>query len=434
MAKKKKQVRYKAYHELLAKGCVFVDDGVVKYSSIYNYILQLDQKELDEELDKRIEKYGYFPPIQKVLKPFILKKFFPQFIGPLSTEYAGQQISDMENITIPNIWGCLTKEARLGSKEAGKVTAWYLSSIFTQIAQYKVTCKDGEIYHVADYRINPDKYTRELLENVTRDEESLLANTILVARGFLQLLLARKELSREELSRLAGWYLEDLCLDKSREGSKCILKALNEILGLKDKITSDFILGLYEDHSASFDKMIKMHPDLDFVRRGTCKRYESFDAFVKEHGETEDFFTEEANLGEKTGGSAPSKRQINKAKREEYKEKVLKDMRTIFMEVQEFGTEFHVLNFTQNELKIRTPSSNYVAVAFKKDDEWYILVDSLRLGEGAIFLWKGEYAKGLEVLKQARSFARETPGITHKNHYYSVDNIVKYRAIIKEAL
>jgi len=419
---------------VLMKGGVIVDDGVVKYTSIYNYILSLDHEALDEELDKRIERYGYFPPINKVLKPFILKKFFPQFMGPLSSEFAGQQVSDLENITIPNVWECITKEAKLNSKEANKVTAWYLSNIFKYISQYKVTRKDGKIYHVVDYRINPDEYTQRLLKNVTTDKETLIANSASAASGFLQLLLARREPSREEFHQLAEWYLKDLCLDESTVGARSVLKALNEILELKDKDVSDLILEIYEEHVTSFNKMMARFPEYNFIIRGKSEKYRSIEDYARAHPEESEFFVEEAD-SEHVPSASQQKRQQKQAERSEHREKVLKSLDQLFLEVQQDGesSDIHVLNFTPNELKTNKQHSDFIGIAFRRGDKWWILVDCIKPGIAAIYLWRGErYSQGLETFKMARSYARQEPGVVRKNHVKTREFIEIYHLLMKK--
>lgn len=447
MGKKKKQKRYKGYREDLARGWVLTDDGKIYYSTIYDYILSLTNDEFNDEFDRRMKELGYFPPLEIILKKIVIKKFFPQYCGPFSSSYVGRQLKDLEFKMIPVLCDRLFAEAKRGADDPNRIIALYVTSAYRHIALCETVEKDGEIYLSVDPRLFPvyekddELYashanTLRVLAQTVFSPDALLVdcNSAMVCAGFLQLMLQWRTLSHDKFHHLADWFLKTLRLEKSRKGAECTLQALNEMLDINDKELSDLILNLYEEHSSSFDQMAAKYPELDFISHGTCQRYETIEAFAKKRGETSEFFVEEAELGKNASSPGRTQRQINKAKREEYRQKVIKDMGTIFKEVQKYGTDFHVLNFTQNELKKKGTTSNYVAIAFKHGDHWYILVDSLRLGEGAIFLWKGEYSKGLEVLKQARSFARETPGITHKNHYHSIENIVKYRAIIQEAL
>lgn len=434
--KNKNNKKYKGYHPEMAFGVIVAGDREIKCSAIYNYLVSLTDKEIVKYVNDRVKEGHHYPSIQQVTRGLVLSKYFPQLLAPLNVSSTIQR--DMETINEELVPGLIYR-MRIEARDGARCAQSYFAAYTTAIPKYIASCKlirhsDGILYHICDYRVVEDEYTRELFRMILDDDNFFNEFSPIVCEGLLQLLkkYGNGDIEHDDYVRIADWYLKDLRLESSFDGAHGFLKAMS---GMTEIDTlQELALEFYEEHSSSMDRMMKRFPQYDYVNRGKCDVYASISDYVKKNGEKEeDFFIEEAD-GKANPASHAGKRAANKAKRAEYRLKVIEAMDILFKEVQKISSDFRVLNFTPNELKTKKAHSDYIAIAFKHGDHWYILVDSLRLGEGAIFLWKGEYSKGLEVLKQARSFARETPGITHKNHYHSIENIVKYRAIIQEAL
>ena len=433
--KNKNNKKYKGYHPELAGGVVGTDRGEIKCSAIYNYLISLTEEDIVNYVNDRVEHDHHYPSIEQITKGFIMQKFFPQLMAPLNSPFIQEQMEVINTKLVPGLIYRMQVEGRDGAPGPKNYFAGYTTAIPIYIADCKlIRDRDDNLYHVCDYRMIKDEYTQSLFESIIDGDEFIEEFGDVIAKGLLQLISRYDDgnIDHDDYVRIADWYLKDLKLEGSFGGASYFMDAMSGM----SKIESfqELALEFYEEHSSSMDKMMKRFPQYDYVNRGKCDVYASISDYVKKNGEKEeDFFIEEAD-GKANSASRTGKRATNKAKRAEYRLKVIEAMDILFKEVQKISSDFRVLNFTPNELKTKKAHSNYIAIAFKHGDHWYILVDSLRLGEGAIFLWKGEYSKGLEVLKQARSFARETPGITHKNHYHSIENIVKYRAIIQEAL
>lgn len=438
MAKKNKK-HYKGYRGDLAKGYVDMDDGSqLKYSTVYNYVLTLTEEEIEQEIDKRVRKYGYYPSMMKVLKTFILKKFFPHYLRPYNTEVINAAIKELEQKLILIICYRLTEETSAGARQPDAIMRYYMSYVYKLLAQYFITRVDGKVYHVVDSRICEDDVTQATIEGLTLNPKNMLENSHVLGTGLAQIMCAalddKAALTRDEYFTLAKWYLEDLHLQDSKEGAYILLSFMNELLEKGDKDFSDLILETYEAFPASFNKMMGRYPGLNFIIRGKSEKYASIAEYAKKHPEETEFFIEEAN-GEHAISESKKKRQENKIKRNEHREKVLEALDLLFLEVQKDGqsTDIHVLNFTPNEVKTKKPNSDFIGVAFKRGDKWWILVDCIKPGVAAIYLWRGErYTQGLETFKMARSYARQEPGVVRKNHVKTRKFIEIYHLLMEK--
>lgn len=433
--KNKNNKKYKGYHPELAGGVVCTDHGEIMCSEIYDYLISLTEEDIVNYVNDRVEHGHHYPSLEQITKGFIMQKFFPQLMAPLNSLFIQEQMEAIDTKLVPGLIFRMQVEGKDGAPGPKNYVASYTTAIPIYIADCKlIRDRDDNLYHVCDYRMIKDEFTQDLFKSIIDGDEFIKEFGDVIAKGLLQLISRYDEgnIDHDDYVRIADWYLKDLKLEGSFDGALYFMDAMSGMS--KIDALQEIALEFYEEHSSSMDRMMKRFPQYDYVNRGKCDVYASISDYVKKNGgKEEDFFIEEAD-GEANSASRAGKRAANKAKRAEYRLKVIEAMDILFKEIQKVSSDFRVLNFTPNELKTKKAHSDYIAIAFKHGEEWYILVDSLRLGEGAIFLWKGEYSKGLEVLKQARSFARKTPGITHKNHYHSIENIVKYRAIIQEAL
>ncbi len=429
--KNKNNKKYKGYHPEMTFGVIVAGDREIKCSAIYNYLVSLTDKEIVKYVNDRVKEGHHYPSIQQVTRGLVLSKYFPQLLAPLNVSSTIQR--DMETINEELVPGLIYR-MRIEARDGARCAQSYFAAYTTAIPKYIASCKlirhsDGTLYHICDYRVVEDEYTRELFRMILDDNNFFNEFSPIICEGLLQLLkkYGNGDIEHDDYVRIADWYLKDLRLESSFDGAHGFLKAMS---GMTEFDTlQELALEFYEEHSSSMDRMMKRFPQYDYVNRGKCDVYTSISDYVKKNGgKEEDFFIEEAD-GEANSASRAGKRAANKAKRAEYRLKVIEAMDILFKEVQKVSSDFRVLNFTPNELKTKKAHSDYIAIAFKHGEEWSILVDSIKPGN-AVYIWSGEkYSHGLEIFKMAKTYARQEPGVRRKNHVQTKEFAEIYKSL-----
>ncbi len=431
MAKHKKGKKYKGYREDLAGGKIITDNGEIYFKQIYGYLLSQDELIIVGEVKKQIERTGKYPTIEKLVKTFIIRRFFPRLLAPLYAADFQTPMSVIEEQLVPAMIARIFGEARGGYDKAKEFIAHYTSYVPVLIASCELTSGDDKkLRHVCDYRYYSESNARTLLESIIDNDSFRDEFEDVISKGLVQLFTRITEVTEDEFHQLADWYLKDLGLYRTPGKGRLFLGYLNE-LASGDEGMKEFALDFYEAHSDSLTPMLAANPDLDFIIQGKSVRYDSIAEYAKEHGETEDFFIEEVG-SESVPHTLREKRKAGKKARAEYHLKVVEAMDIIFKAVQAYSTECHVLNFEPNAIKDgKKPRNEYLSIAFKCDGQWCILVDSVKPGN-AVYLWRGErYADGLEIFKMAKTYAREQPGVKRKYHRKEYEFAQIYQAILQ---
>lgn len=428
--KNKNNKKYKGYHPELAGGVVSTDHGEIKCSAIYNYLISLTEEDIVNYVNDRVEHGHHYPSIEQITKGFIMQKYFPQLMAPLNSPFIQEQMEAIDTKLVPGLIYRMQVEGKDGAPGPKNYVASYTTAIPIYIADCKlIRDRDDNLYHVCDYRMIKDEFTQSLFESIINGDEFVKEFGDVIAKGLLRLISRydKGDIDHDDYVRIADWYLKDLKLEGSFDGALYFMDTMSDL----SKIESfqEIALEFYEEHSSSMDRMMKRFPQYDYVNRGKCDVYASISDYVKKNGgKEEDFFIEEAD-GEANSASRAGKRAANKVKRAEYRLKVIEAMDILFKEVQKVSSEFRVLNFTPNELKTKKAHSDYIAIAFKRGEEWSILVDSIKPGN-AVYIWSGEkYSLGLEIFKMAKTYARQEPGVRRKNHVQTKEFAEIYKSL-----
>ena len=370
-----------------------------------NYLISLTEEDIVNYVNDRVEHGHHYPSLEQITKGFIMQKFFPQLMAPLNSPFIQEQMEAIDTKLVPGLIYRMQVEGKDGAPGPKNYVASYTTAIPIYIADCKlIRDRDDNLYHVCDYRMIKDEFTQGLFESIINGDEFMKEFGDVIAKGLLQLISRYDEgnIDHDDYVRIADWYLKDLKLEGSFDGALYFMDAMSGMS--KIDALQEIALEFYEEHSSSMDRMMKRFPQYDYVNRGKCDVYTSISDYVKKNGgKEEDFFIEEAD-GEANSASRAGKRAANKAKRAEYRLKVIEAMDILFKEVQKISSDFRVLNFTPNELKTKKAHSDYIAIAFKRGEEWSILVDSIKPPDAVFFLRGGENSHGLEIFKMAKTY------------------------------
>lgn len=257
-------------------------------------------------------------------------------------------------------------------------------------------------------------------ENNTEDESKPIREGNMLSRG------DAKRVATESLPGIMDYFLERFGFFNKPKYRKQCLMDIKELCEESQKYR-DFFLDYYESHAEMFDKAFLEYPEYIFIVQGKYQRYEvvmelseKLELTMQDFKHEEEFFTTTSPRITSSDSAAPKARKGDYAFGiKVHQVKLIKALDRFTQKLISNGIDYQIINFWPNQTldkKITSPVGPYVAVAFKKDDKWYLLIDGV-YERCAIYVWIGEnLSDGLNIFKISKTYARDQKNVRHHNH------------------
>lgn len=422
MANKHKQVRLTdkkvTYDKKALEVAVLTKKGRMTVGEIYEEICSMPYKDFGmlfvEYAEKNLEAPYYGTAVEEILRRDYITK---------------PDDENMKNSFMRNVYGPIMRKLFFDyaydiEKGAEKIMAYKNALLIIMALNITAVDENGVERHILEEGMATSDIRQSFGEALSNYPPEYVRGKI--EQGIIDAITNETHpKSYEAQDRLIDWYFDDIGVVRDREMSLWIVCSIED-LAKKDKEGEEVALAFYENHTKQMNEMFKMHPEHDFVTRGESKRYDSIDGLAKAMGvilkpnvKQADFFTEPSEKDTITPQStAKERRETNRAEREAYTIAVLTAISELHYKVMDLGYEEpQIFNVKPNEIKKKTSTyGKYVAVAFRTDGKWYILVDCI-YKNNAVYVWHGdELATGLKAFEQSKTYAQERPGVKRKNH------------------
>jgi hypothetical protein len=122
----------------------------------------------------------------------------------------------------------------------------------------------------------------------------------------------------------------------------------------------------------------------------------------------------------------------------EHQTRLIKAFDSFTQRLLKDGEDYQIYNFWPNErLEKRSakPIGPYIAVAFKRNGKWCLLIDGI-YERCAIYIWTGDkLLDGLSIFKTSKCYARQQPNVCHMNHRGTVESSeITYRKALSKVI
>lgn len=433
---------------------ILTGKGAYSVEEIERAFLRIGSEEFFDCFMASLKSKNIAPTMRETMYQIICKMYFPGLLTHVVVVY---DRDNWEKFVLSKIVEPIrlrvyakAKENRK-SKEAMTYNFWYSCIGASFGSAHYAKSKDGYVLHVYDKRLDrepdpdnpkdkPGKHQETLETYIKADPEHA---RLMALVGIDTVFQNKKEIgSKESMIKIIDWYISMSKMASDKSMMRQLATNLKAWSNKDDQTIKDVTIGVFEDNQRALDEVYRTHPELDFVDRGRYQEFASVDLFAKAVGldlssENEEFFTEAAprERDEYSAVEKMSEATDKKEKDPDYGAKILASIDKFCLLVAPLASSVKVYNIKPNEVKKKGAEvfGEYVAIAAKVGDDWWILVDAIKSGN-AIYLWNEHgrsYLDGLETFKQSKAYAREQKSVDHMNHSSKRKTIDIYREICR---
>ena len=251
--------------------------------------------------------------------------------------------------------------------------------------------------------------------------------------------------SLDELKGVIDYFFDNYTFIKKAKYREMIMREIKLLCDSNQK-SRDFFLEYYESRTELFDELFIEYPEYVFIVRGRYKRYEvlmdlaeKLEISMQDKPEVELFFSGKGESAQNNNES-DNKKPFVKSKyafdMKEHQRRLIRAFDSFTQRLLRDGEDYQIYNFWPNEtLEKRSakPIGPYIAVAFKRSDKWYLLIDGI-YERCAIYIWTGEkLLDGLSIFKTNKAYARKQPNVCHMNHRGTIEDYeITYRKVLSK--
>ena len=231
-----------------------------------------------------------------------------------------------------------------------------------------------------------------------------------------------------DLGKIIDYFFDEFSFIKKRKYRKEIMQEIKRLCD-KSQQSRDFFLSYYESRFELFNELFSEYPEHIFITQGKYKRYEvvmdiaeKLEISMQDKPEIEVFFADKPEpnqTDDETDEKAAFIRGRYAFSMEEHQIKLIHAFDSFTQRLLGEGQDYQIYNFWPNETldrRIVRPVGPYIAVAFKRDGKWYMLIDGI-YERCAIYIWTGEnLIDGLSIFTTNKGYARQQPNVCHLNH------------------
>lgn len=230
------------------------------------------------------------------------------------------------------------------------------------------------------------------------------------------------------LGSIIDYFFDSYTFIKKRKYRKEIMQEIKRLCD-ESQQSRDFFLGYYESRPELFDELFSEYPEYIFITQGKYKRYkvvmdlaEKLEITMQDKPEIEVFFADRPESNHKDD-EPDEKAAIIRGRyafsMEEHQIKLIHALDSFTQRLLGEGQDYQIYNFWPNDTldrRVVKPVGPYIAVAFKRHDKWYMLIDGI-YERCAIYIWTGEnLIDGLSIFKTNKGYARQQQNVCHLNH------------------
>ena len=237
-----------------------------------------------------------------------------------------------------------------------------------------------------------------------------------------------RETITKNLGEILNYFFDDFTFIKKDKYRKEIMQEIKRLCD-ESQQSRVFFLGYYESRPELFDELFAEFPEYIFITQGKYKRYEvimdlaeKLEITMQDKPEIEAFFADkpESNrTDDETDEKAAFIRGRYAFGMEEHQIKLIHALDSFTQRLLGEGQDYQIYNFWPNDTldrRVVKPVGPYIAVAFKRHDKWYMLIDGI-YERCAIYIWTGEnLIDGLSIFKTNKGYARQQQNVCHLNH------------------
>lgn len=380
----------------------------------------------------------------------IYQRFFSRYTASLNETEGFSLLEKIDSSIIEPLTEMLSKNMPFTAR-TDELYWHHLKAIRQELANGSCKKRGTKHYFWLDCSMDPE-YDAESTESIWSDLDIFSVSEVRASaiKGFLKIFDKGAANPDEDYYPALDWFIDWAHIFDYEHARHRLMKNLYQRKD-GDQNVRDYLLGYYEHRRSFFNEQFAICKEYEFVDRCHYEEYEIIDDLVRQvnismqdYAEVHEFFP-----AGKVDRNKPAE-HIKQAKRKLrdpriYRTLIFEALSEAFNHIQHAALPLAespeekptAINIYPNRIKEDNearPLGDYVALKFKYQNQWWILVDGLK-PNNAVYLWHGErYTDGLEIFMQAKMVARHKDGVYHRNHTFNTRSALdSYRLIMSDA-